>query len=1252
MKTLKFLALAALLLVTGVSVVSIAANPVAAQGVDIIRGRVLGADTTPVQGVLVVATTLTGDNTRQARTDKNGRYTITFPGGEGDYWVNFTALGFSPVRRQVKRTADQEILIADARMSASAVNLAQFNVTERTAASRQDTVSDVGGTEKSLSTVDPALLNVEQMGDLAAMASAIPGVQLIPGADGAADAFSVFGLGGDQNSTQLNGLSFGDSNVPRDASVSSSLSTSPYDVSRGGFSGGQLQIRTRAGSNFPSIRGSSNFVAPTLQFPDRISTATASQSTNISLGGSASGPIKLDRLFYNMSGQFDRTTSDLNTLLNTSPLGFTTSGISADSVTRLLSVLGAQNVPVTVSGFPTQNLNTRGNFLSSFDFNQPNSNRGNTYSLAVSGSLNSTEPARSGFGGGGSNILTTPSQSGTGRNWSVSTQARHSGLVGFKGLLTETNFGFSMSRNSTDPFITLPAGRVQVNSDLPDGSSSVKTLSFGGSTGLGGTTNNKTFGFTNTLSWFSADNRHRVKLTSELRNEDNEQAIISNQYGTFSYNSLADVANGTPASFSRLLGIRNRQSKQMIGAVSLGDAWRPSNDLQIQYGLRMDGNKYLNGPNENEAVTAAFGKNNTDVPSRIYFSPRVGFSWTYGTSNQLALVPGMVRAPRAVVRGGIGIFQNTPQTGLIGNAIDNTGLTSGIQQLTCVGAATPTPNWSQYQTDLNNIPSTCADGTGGTVFASSTPNVLLFEPNYAAQRSLRANLNWSGAILKDLFAASADVTVSRNYAQAGNFDINFPGVQGFALTNEGGRPVYVTPNVIVPTSGQIAWRDARVFTQFGRVTEQRSDLSSDTKQLTLSLRPVAFNSNFSWSTSYVLQDVREQQFGFSSTVGDPTGIYSSRSSGSRHQVQLTLNRNFFNVVTVSAGMNFRSGTRYTPLISGDVNGDSYNNDRAYIFDPTSPTTTPDVKAGIQALLDHGTAEAANCLRSQLGQLASRNSCQTTWTASQNLSFSFNSMRIGLPQRVSLRLQISNPLVGIDRLVHGEDKIHGWGQSPNPDQQLLYVRGFDAQNQRFLYQVNQRFGSTSATQITNRRVPGITMALNYNLGQTREKYQLMQQLDRGRSRPGNKVNAQQLRQTGNQGLINPMQQILVQADSLKLTRKQADSLTVLNRLYVLKQDSIWAPVAHALSQLPDKFDRGDAYAEARHAREKQVDVLITIAPGIKKLLTPEQYRLLSPQTASFMDKNTLKSLRSGTAGTGMGGGGGGGMGGGGRGGRGG
>ena len=125
-----------------------------AQAVDIIRGRVLGPDALAVPSVLVTATTLTGNVSRTARTDRNGRYQISFPGGEGNYWVTFTALGFTPRRYQVLRTADQEILIADARMSPATVTLESVRVTGQVAASRSDTISDVSGTERAV-TSDP-----------------------------------------------------------------------------------------------------------------------------------------------------------------------------------------------------------------------------------------------------------------------------------------------------------------------------------------------------------------------------------------------------------------------------------------------------------------------------------------------------------------------------------------------------------------------------------------------------------------------------------------------------------------------------------------------------------------------------------------------------------------------------------------------------------------------------------------------------------------------------------------------------------------------------------------------------------------------------------------------------------------------------------------------------------------------------------------------------------------------------------------
>src|SRR4029453_17343989 len=98
----------------------------------------------------------------------------------------------------------------------------------------------------------------------------------------------------------------------------------------------------------------------------------------------------------------------------------------------------------------------------------------------------------------------------------------------------------------------------------------------------------------------------------------------------------------------------------IVGAVSLGDSYRISSDLQVQYGVRVDGNHFGGAPDFNPQVEQAFGVRNDEVPNRLYVSPRIGFSWTVGTAAQVAAFDGAVRGPRAVVRGGVGLFQNSP----------------------------------------------------------------------------------------------------------------------------------------------------------------------------------------------------------------------------------------------------------------------------------------------------------------------------------------------------------------------------------------------------------------------------------------------------------------------------------------------------------------------------------------------------------------------------------------------------------------
>ena len=220
-----------------------------------------------------------------------------------------------------------------------------------------------------------------------------------------------------------------------------------------------------------------------------------------------------------------------------------------------------------------------------------------------------------------------------------------------------------------------------VNSTFADGTSGVRNIGFGGSANLSTKSDERQRRRSNQLSWFSKDNKHRLKLASELRQDGYEQDQTTNALGTFFFNSLADLQANRPAFYTRQLSPRLQSAGQTIGAISLGDSWKKSADLQFQYGVRLDGNHFSATPAFNADVQRLFGVRNDFVPNRLYVSPRLGFSWTYGEAPQIAAFDGAVRGPRAVVRGGVGVFQNTPNASSLGSAIDNTGLPGGVQQL-------------------------------------------------------------------------------------------------------------------------------------------------------------------------------------------------------------------------------------------------------------------------------------------------------------------------------------------------------------------------------------------------------------------------------------------------------------------------------------------------------------------------------------------------------------------------------------------
>lgn len=1188
---------------------------------DIIRGRVIGPDKKPVENVTVTATSLVNQTSRNTKTNKDGRFSIIFSGGGGDYMMSYTTIGFAPTRFEVKREIDEDILVADAALSKTAVSLDAVRVTAgRERPDRNGNQVEIGGRDQTLNTNN---VPIDVLGDLSAMAATLPGVTLIPGADGAASGFSVLGLGADQNNITLNGLNFGGTDLPRDATTQTRVTTSSFDPSRGGFSGAQISLRTNSGTNYQTRSLHQTVDAPNLQYTDAIGRQLGQRFTNLQLSGSAAGPISLDKIFYSMSWQLGRRSSTLQDLLNTDPLALERVGVSSDSVFRLLQLLGASNIPLTSSAIPSAKLNQNGSFLTSFDF-APSG--GHSFSVTANGRWSGQDAT---------NLSTTavPLHGGETRSYGGTLQGRHTTYF-WDNFLNETSGSVQSSVTSGDPYIELPSATVRVNSNFADGTAGVSNLLFGGSTALPRNSNTLSSELQNQLSWISLDNKHRYKFGLDLRYNRYSQDNTTNRYGTFVYNSLSDFQNAIPASFTRRLQVNRRLGDDLGASGWLGDSYRRTPRFQLTYGVRVDASHFQGNPANNPLVDSVFGTRNDAVPRGVYVSPRLGFSWTYGTNPQIGGFDGAQRGSRGQISGGIGQFQNLPNSQLISAAVDQTGLPSAAQQLSCIGSAVPAPNWADYLSTTGMIPTTCAGDV--STYSSTVPNVSLFAPDYTPQRSWRANLNWNMPILGNRLRLTSGGTYSLNLNQQSQIDLNFDRIARFTLPGEN-RPVYVNPSSIFATTGAILSRDARITQNFAQVTDYLSDLQSHSTQVSLGVAPVTFNSSFQWSATYIWQKVvdKTRGFGGGNTGGDPYDTQWARGDrDARHQITYNVGYTFHQAVSVTAFGRFQSGNPFTPSVSGDVNGDGYNNDRAFIYNPAT-TTNPTVAAGLQNLLSNAPSSVRDCLKKQLGTIAGKNSCEGPWAAALSLRIALVSQALKIPDRATISLGIANPLTGLDALVHGSNNLHGWGTS-SVDPTLLYVRGFDPTSKTYIYDVNPRFGASRQSSALNLAPMQLTLDIRFDVGPERERQDLFLRLRTGRNAKGNKMSDQQIKAMYVRSYPNPFEQMLRQTDSLGLSNDVADSIATLNKTYGKVIDSIWTPVSKYLAGLPEKYDLDEAYERVRVAENQSLDKMAIYGPAAKLLLTDEQIRKLPPFIALFLDNQAIRQVRPGRAGGGRGG----------------
>jgi hypothetical protein len=966
-----------------------------------------------------------------------------------------------------------------------------------------------------------------------------------------------------------------------------------------------------------------NVDQPALQWNGPANRQLGQPYNAVSAGGALSGPVVRNTLFYNFSYQLDRRAMDLRTLLNSSPAALAAAGIAPDSVAHLLAVTSRLGIPVTAHGSSGQDRQRdAASVLGSIDFSPITSSASQTFGAIVGATWRRDAPLAQ-------TPTDIPASGGEAHDWTANVQLQHSAYI--RDVLTETTAGVATIGRRSSPFVRLPGATVTVTSQADDELLGVTRIALGGNPLLPASGSTTDLSFLNQSSWFSRNNKHRIKATIELRRQLQSNDDRINRLGSFRYNSLADLASGTPAEFTRTLDGGPVRASETIFGLSLGDAYRPTPNLQIQYGARLDGNRFDEKPASNAALTGALKLDTDFVPGSISISPRVGFSWAYGSLPRVAAFDGAAAQHRGVVRGGVGVFQSVPQASLISSALVSSGANDPVQQIRCVGTAVPSPDWLRYTTDPAAIPRSCADGTDGGVFASTAPSLRFFSHEFRPARSVRGNLQWSGPVLSNHLHATVEGVLSENTQQRSVIDRNFDGIPKFSLADEGQRPIYVDVSGIVPATGAIALSGSRVAPAFSRLVQDVSDLRSETRQARVTLTPTAISSRTTWNVSYVYSSIREQLRGFSSTAGDPRSVEWARGDyDARHAISYNVAANLFDAVRLTWSGRMAAGTPFTPMIASDVNGDGYANDRAFIFRPDS-VDDPSLAAGLRALLRDGPGVARRCLSSQLGMPVKRNSCEAGWTSTASMGLSLNSPRFHLPQRANVSLLIDNPLGGADLLLHGASRLHGWGTYASPDRTLYYVRGFDPATQRFRYSVNSRFGATTDLGAFGRPVT-VTLAVRVDIGPARERQTLTQLLDRGRKNSETRATSALLKAAyGSGGIVNPLSQLLRDGDRIHLDGAQADSLAAMNVAFMAALDSIWSGFSERAAALPAEYDQSDVYTDYRRAREASVDHLILIAPRVTRLLTGEQTRQLSPTVARFLDPHYLAGIRAGTLG---------------------
>jgi hypothetical protein len=517
--------------------------------------------------------------------------------------------------------------------------------------------------------------------------------------------------------------------------------------------------------------------------------------------------------------------------------------------------------------------------------------------------------------------------------------------------------------------------------------------------------------------------------------------------GAWEFESLADFAAGKATAYNRRFSVDPLQEPGTARfnvnqfGFYLQDEYAASENFALTGGLRVD-IPFLSKPITNQAVlnNSPLAIDTGKVPTgNPLWSPRLGFNWdVLGNSD-------------TIVRGGLGIFSGRPPYVWVSNAYAINGLSQ--VQLTCGPGTFPPSPVPTFTPDPKLQPTDCTGGTGTLAAPANFGEIDYFDPNTKYPQNLRVALGADERLPFWGLLASADFlyTEDVNGWYTSDENLNYRGTDG------DGRATYGTF-----TSGTDAKGNPILVSRPSRI---------DTKNLTQAVKVFNKNGGKVVSATIQVQKPFARRFGISvaytySKSQDRMSFTSSQALSNfrfapvdgdlenRNVRPSAFDRPHKITVTGTAALPYGfgvglsyvglSGTPYTWVVNGDINGDGINfNDTPFIPANASQISlqNPAQYAALDAFIN-----SQQCLRDARGSVLQRGACRNPWNDFFDVRFTWTS-----PSWMGQRIEAQWDIFNVLNLLNSS-----WGhynevaQFETVNTQFLSAVGYDPANRRPLY----------------------------------------------------------------------------------------------------------------------------------------------------------------------------------------------------------